>query len=60
MDWTRNTTDQMVVIGIGGDNTGVNISGAQFATSTVVVLFGCPHVDVFYRIRLIRQKSILT
>ena len=43
----------MNVIEFGGKNAGLNARDATFARSTLVVLIGRPHLDVFYQERFI-------
>ena len=43
----------MAVIGVGGNNAGLNTRATKFARSAVVELIGRPHLDVFQQERLI-------
>ena len=54
--WTKNTTWQIRVTGVGGANDGLNARAATFMTSAVVELVVRPHVDVFHQDRLIPPK----
>ena len=51
--WTKDTTGQMGVTDVAGDNDGLRTPAAQFASRRVVELIGRPHLEVFQQDRLI-------
>ena len=51
--WTKDTSGQINVTAVGGNNAGLNARAATFARSTLVKLIGRHHLDVFHQERLI-------
>ena len=51
--WTKDTSGQIGVTPLGGNNAGLNARAVDFARSAVVELIGRPHLDVWHQERLI-------
>ena len=58
--WTKDISEHMNATAVGGNNAGFNASSATFARSTLVVLIGRTHLDVFHQERLFLEISIST
>ena len=54
--WTNETTNNMGVTVVGGNNANLNARAATFARSTVVELINRLHLDVFDQERFITQN----